>query len=541
MSTRPESLKSSAWQELQQQWKTSLPAMLSMLLYKIPWIISLRFVGNMGSEDLAAAALATTIANVTGLSLSVGFSSAMTTLAGQARGAQQQRSMTDHETALLAKPHEDDEAEPPLLTTMIYLYRGMFIQLLLVLPVGCYWIYGIQPLLVALGQGERLAIMTQEYLRLLAPGLWAYSIQWTLTTWLQAMELADIPVYASALGLLLHIPFNLLFIHVFHMGYLGVAMATVAFQFIQPLGMCLYIFGTRAGCARVLVHTHGCSRRTTLPFWREATHALEMAGVCQYLSLALPGIVIISEWWASEVCIFLSGTLLPFPNLALSGMTIYQSINSFCFMFPVGCSVAGASRISSSLGAGRASDAALVAKVSVASATLLSTILGAILWWTPNSTFPSFFSPDSSVVAEASSLMPLLAIYVVADGIQSSLNGIIKGCGRQCIIMPIVVFAYWIVGVPLAYYIAFIQHDGTMCDDSYFCGIRGLVTGMTTGTIVHMLLLAMVVICKTNWNVESKRAKERMELVPFKSGRQISYSTIQDTEEDDNSVKMVIL
>ena len=539
MCTSPNLSQSSAWQELQQQWKTSLPAILSMLLYKIPWLISLRFVGNMGSEALAAAALATTIANVTGLSLSVGFSSAMTTLAGQARGAQQQRSRSDHETYLLAKSHED-ESEPPLLTTMIYLYRGMFIQLLLVLPVGCWWIYGIQPLLVTLGQGELLAIMTQDYLRLLAPGLWAYSIQWTLTTWLQAMELADIPVYATTLGLLLHIPLNLLFIHVFHMGFLGVAMATVAFQCIQPIAMCLYLFGTRTGTARIVAHSHGHTS-TSIPFWREATHAMELAGVCQYLSLALPGIVIISEWWASEVCIFLSGTLLPYPNIALGGMTIYQSINSFCFMFPVGCSVAGASRLSSSLGAGRPSDAALVAQVSVASATLLSTILGTILWWTPRSTFPSYFSSDPSVVAEATSLMPLLAIYVVADGIQSSLNGIIKGCGRQCIVMPIVVFAYWIVGVPLAYYITFVQHDGTMCDDNYFCGVRGLVTGMTTGTIVHMLLLAIVVVFTTNWNVESNRAQERMKMVQFKTGHQMSCSTIQDVEVDDNSVEMMII
>ena len=60
--------------------------MLGMLLYKVPWILSLRFVGHSGSQELAAAALATTLCNVTGMSLSVGLSSALTTLTGQARG-----------------------------------------------------------------------------------------------------------------------------------------------------------------------------------------------------------------------------------------------------------------------------------------------------------------------------------------------------------------------------------------------------------------------------------------------------------------------
>ena len=72
--------------ELRAQLRTSIPATLSMLLYKVPWLLSLSFVGSIGSRELAAAALATTLCNVTGMSLSVGLSSAITTLTGQAGG-----------------------------------------------------------------------------------------------------------------------------------------------------------------------------------------------------------------------------------------------------------------------------------------------------------------------------------------------------------------------------------------------------------------------------------------------------------------------
>ena len=72
--------------ELRTQLRTSIPSILCMLLYKVPWLISLSFVGSIGSKELAAAALATTLCNVTGMSLSVGLSSAITTLTGQARG-----------------------------------------------------------------------------------------------------------------------------------------------------------------------------------------------------------------------------------------------------------------------------------------------------------------------------------------------------------------------------------------------------------------------------------------------------------------------
>ena len=136
--------------------------------------------------------------------------------------------------------------------------------------------------------------------------------------------------------------------------------------------------------------------------------------------------------------------------------------------------------MSNLLGAGNAMKAAFAGKVSVFIAGCLSFILGATLYLVPHPFFPSLFAPEEDdLVYETSRTIPLLATYVFADGIQTALNGVIKGCGRQCVIVPIVVVAYWVVGVPLAYYLAFILHDGDMeCfGDGYFCGQVGLVGG----------------------------------------------------------------
>jgi MATE family multidrug resistance protein len=521
--------------ELSEQSKTSLPSMLGMLLYKVPWLISLRFVGKLGSEELAAAALATTLCNVTGMSLSVGLSSAMTTLTAQARGdlMAKRRSILQNQTEIDTNNYNEEKKENEELETNIreeqslltmktnqtallpitILIRGIFIQLALVIPVGIWWIVGIKSTLLALGQGEDLSSKTEHYLRILAPGLWAYSINWTLTSWLQAIEMADIPVYAASVGLILHIPSNILFMYVFGWGYLGAAVATVSFQVIQPILMLCYLFATNRGLTRVLESTIAAGiGRTYLTFWNEAKLAVFCkTGIRQYLSLALPGIIIISEWWASEITIFLSGRMAPSPDLALDGMTIYQSINTFCFMFPMGCAIAGAARVGNYLGAGDTAGAEFSAKISVTSAAILSTMMGTILYVTPHSFIPSFFSPDEEVVAETSKTIPFLCFYLFADGVQVALNGVVKGCGRQCITMPVVVVAYWFVGVPLAYYLAFVRHNGEMyCDEGKLCGIAGLVFGMTTGTWVHMLLLLFIVVCTTKWRVLARQAKERL-------------------------------
>ena len=62
---------------------------------------------------------------------------------------------------------DDDRSAMPLLP-LVYLYRGIFIQLAFVIPVGCYWLYGIKPLLLYLGQKDEISTMTEQYLRILS-------------------------------------------------------------------------------------------------------------------------------------------------------------------------------------------------------------------------------------------------------------------------------------------------------------------------------------------------------------------------------------
>ena len=227
--------------------------------------------------------------------------------------------------------------------------------------------------------------------------------------------------------------------------------------------------------------------------------------------LALPGIVVISKRWASEVCIFLGGQLGPSPAYAIGAMSIYQSIYSFCVMFSLGFSSAASAHIGIFWGRTEARRAKLASFVSMAAAMVLSAIMGIILNFTPHDFFPWLFTPDQSVISETISTIPFLAVYVIADGMNATLNGILKGCGMQAIAMPIVIVSYWCVGVPLGYYNAFISNGGTSeCQDSRFCGTAGLVAGMTMATWTHFILLLVTVLGAINWKKEVVKAQERV-------------------------------
>ncbi|GMI34075.1 hypothetical protein TrCOL_g1343 [Triparma columacea] len=476
----------------------SFPVTCNMLFYRFPWLTSLFFVGRIGKSELAAAALATTIGNVTGLSVVVGLNSALTTLASQAKGAAEARMGQ-------RRDGNEDEDGPLVLT---YLTRGLLVHFGFTVPIALAWMSGsVEQALLFIGQDPTLSKNCSEYLKLLGPGLLGHTVMFTLMPWCQAIGMSSAPAICAFIVAMVHIPLNILLIQGMDMGYRGAGVATSITQCLGPFLLYIYIFLTPRG-ATWTVRSMGGDLPRRFGLCSQFRSACNCSGVAQYLRLALPGLVTISEWWASETAIFLSGHLVPDPEVAISAMTLYQSINSSCFMFAVGFSVAASSRIGGFLGGGLPSQAKHSMKVCAFGAMCLSGLMGSILFFTDHETFPSIFTSDTKVRAATAATIPLLSLYVFADGLQVTLSGVIKGCGLQCIGAPIVVLSYWGLALPLGYYLAFKKGGGTNCEEGW-CGVVALTAGMCAGTWLHFLLMLLLVCC-VNWKKESEKAMIRV-------------------------------
>ena len=186
--------------ELKEQSRTSIPVMVSMVFLRIPLWITLHMVGNIPSnsddgnaDELAASGLAQSLANITGLSIAAGLSAALTTLAGQAHGIVKKYPVTnlsddDVDTPLLLNSgdgsvnyNQDGEVPQLLLSSSdggeegnpqcalpsfsrsatTYFMRGVFVQFVFAIPIGLYWMIGVKPLLVALGQDGNVASLVE--------------------------------------------------------------------------------------------------------------------------------------------------------------------------------------------------------------------------------------------------------------------------------------------------------------------------------------------------------------------------------------------
>ncbi|PNT62725.1 hypothetical protein BRADI_4g07595v3 [Brachypodium distachyon] len=147
------------------------------------------------------------------------------------------------------------------------------------------------------------------------------------------------------------------------------------------------------------------------------------------------------EWGSFELQVLLSG-LLPNPKLE----TVVLSI---------------CTRVSNGLGAGRPQAARLAARVVMLLALAVGASQGLAMFLLRN-VWGYAYSNDEQVAGYIARMMPILAISIVFDSLQCVLSGVVRGCGQQKTGAFVNLVAYYIVGVPAAFFFAFICHLGGM-------------------------------------------------------------------------------
>ena len=91
------------------------------------------------------------------------------------------------------------------------------------------------------------------------------------------------------------------------------------------------------------------------------------------------------------------------------------------------------------------------------------------------------YTDDAAVIALAAQLLTLAAIFQLSDGIQAASNGALRGLKDTRLPMLITGFAYWGVGMPVGWWLAF--HAGL--------GARGMWMGLIAGLTVAAVLLTV--------------------------------------------------
>lgn len=167
-------------------------------------------------------------------------------------------------------------------------------------------------------------------------------------------------------------------------------------------------------------------------------------------------------------------------------------------MVPLGLGGAVSTRVSNELGAGHPRAARLATRVVVLLALAVGVSEGVVMVLVRH-LWGYAYSNEEEVVRYTARMMPLIAVSIVFDGLQSVLSGVVRGCGRQKAGAYVNLAAYYVAGIPSAFVFAFVCRLGGM----------GLWLGIMCGLVVQMLLLLSITLC-TNWNQEALKAKDRV-------------------------------
>ncbi len=224
-----------------------------------------------------------------------------------------------------------------------------------------------------------------------------------------------------------------------------------------------------------------------------------------FARLAVLGIVHVgTEWWAFEIVALAAGRLGTIPLAAQSViMTADQIINTV----PFGLGVAASTRLGNLLGAHRPDDARRAAHCAAVLSTIAGALILAVLMGVKD-VFGRLFNDDERVIRLVAEVMPFVALLQIADGLNGSCGGVLRGMGRQWVGAVVNLVSYYAGALPGGIYLAF-----------HGWGLAGLWIGQCVALYL-VGALEWVIVGLSDWDREVEKAMQRLEAGGIGGGSQ---------------------
>ncbi len=307
-------------------------------------------------------------------------------------------------------------------------------------------LWHIERILLALGQEPELAALAGDYMRV---ALWALppaTLVMGLRSYLSVVNRAWVILAVTLAAALLNGLLNWVFIFgnlgAPALGIVGAALATTGSSVL----MALLLIGYTALAPAL--------RRYELwvRFWRPDWKAF-----FEVVRLGWPiGATIIAEVGLFSASSVMMGWLGTIP-LAAHGIAL--QLASIAFMVPLGLASAATVRVGMAYGRGSRPDVGRAGDTALAMAAAFALSAATIFWIWPEPLVALYLDAGNenspALVAYAAPLLLVAAAFQVVDSLQVVASGILRGFRDTRVPMLIAVFSYWIVGLPVAWLLAF--------------------------------------------------------------------------------------
>ena len=319
------------------------------------------------------------------------------------------------------------------------------------------------PILRIFGQPIPIETAARPYLAIVGLSLVPALGSMAAKTFCEALGKPVMPTVILYIGvtlnLLLNLPLVFGWMGIPALGLLGSAIATFISRFFVLAGTLAY--------ALSLSRLKWSSLALSRVDWRKV-RALFRVGLpvcCQYLA---------------EVGAFSFGAVMMgwIGTVALASHQVVLTCAATTFMFPLGISIAAGVRIGHAVGSQAYSALRRIAFGAIGISAGVSACFAAI-YFAAGRDIAGLFTTESAVLDLAARLMIVAGIFQIADGIQVTAAGCLRGLADVRLPMLIGFFCYWAVAMPTAFVTAFIVP----------LGATGIWIGLAAGLFLAATLL----------------------------------------------------
>ena len=443
--------------EFSYNWKLAAPVIMGMLGHTFVGLVDNIMVGQLGSAELAAVSLGNSFFFVA-MSLGIGFSTAITPLVAEAD------SEGDFKKGKSAFKH------------------GLFLCIVLSLVL-----FGLillaKPLMYFMKQPEEVVALTMPYLDVIAVSLIPLIIFQGFKQFSDGLSLTKHAMYATIVANAINIALNYLLIFgkfgFPKMGIVGAGVGTLVSRVSMIVIIWILLKNTKE--ARAFV--------TNIKLF-----ILDRGMLKKILNLGLPSAMqMFFEVAIFTSAIWLSGLL---GKNAQAANQIALNLSSMTFMIAMGLSVTAMIRVGNQKGLKNYLELQRIAK-SIFLMGLMFASIFALLFLIFHDVFPALYLDledvnnyldNQEVVAIASKLLVIAALFQISDSTQVVFLGALRGLQDVKIPTLLTFVSYWMIGFPTSYFLG--------KDTAY--GSTGIWIGLLVGLATASIFLYLRFIYLTN-------------------------------------------
>jgi len=422
--------------------KLAFPIIIGELAQMALHIIDAAMVGAISYKQLAASALVINAMNIPFV-LGIGMTISVSQMVSMAHGRRDGQ-LVSH-----------------------YFFNGFVLCTVTAVLISACLLFG-KGILRHLGQDAEVVELAMPFMQLMSLSIIPMLLFMTLKQFTDGLEYTRTAMLLSLCGMPINIFLNWLLIYG-NLGFPRLELTGAGYATLITRSLIFIALAFVVAKHRTFSRYMAVSRsqwKLKWKTWKELLHI----GVPSSLQIGM-------EAGAFAVSGIIIGTI---GAVAQAAHQIALSCASFTFMVSMGLAQAGSIRVSNAFGRKDRLMINVIGRSTLLTA-LCYGILCAIIFSVFRYQLPVFFNNNFAVIELAALLLLYAAIFQISDSTQAIGAGLLRGIKDVKIPTLLVIIAYWVVGIPVGYLLAFTFKMGAP-------GIwLGLITGLTLASVFLMI------------------------------------------------------